>query len=511
MAKQKADVTLVFAADGVDEVTRAANAVANQMNKTAASTTKAAGAMKQQFRFMRGGMGQLGYQIQDVAVQLQMGQNAMIVFGQQGSQIASLFGPQGALIGAILAVGAAVGTSLLPSLFKTSEAIKAVDEDMKDLVSRYDELSDAAKSLARIQAADEIKKLQEEIAEEQESIDNNTLALERNQSATGRNKKTKDNLAKAQERLNGEIQTSTARIGLLNDEIDALNKATDGTSDVTAKLISSLEDERREYLMTQKQIALLKAEKAGATDEDLNRISILYDEIEALEKNAEMQEDAAKRIAKAYKDAAKQAEKDQELQMKSYKRIFDTFGDGFARAITESEKFSEGIKAMSKSVIDSLLRLLVQKYIVDAAFGAFTNFIGGLGSSSMPTSSTTPGLNVSNIGSQSSAVLSPVTGRAMSMPTFAGGGFTGRGSRSGGVDGRGGFNAILHPNETVIDHENGSMSGVVVNQTINISTGVSQTVRAEIVNLMPQISAAAKSAVADGRARGGSFGKALGA
>ena len=36
--------------------------------------------------------------------------------------------------------------------------------------------------------------------------------------------------------------------------------------------------------------------------------------------------------------------------------------------------------------------------------------------------------------------------------SFDGGGFTGKGSRSGGVDGKGGFPAILHPNETVVDH-----------------------------------------------------------
>jgi hypothetical protein len=50
-------------------------------------------------RLMRGGLGQLGHQVQDIAVQLQMGQNAMLVFGQQGSQIASLMGPNGAIIG----------------------------------------------------------------------------------------------------------------------------------------------------------------------------------------------------------------------------------------------------------------------------------------------------------------------------------------------------------------------------------------------------------------------------
>ena len=50
----------------------------------------------------------------------------------------------------------------------------------------------------------------------------------------------------------------------------------------------------------------------------------------------------------------------------------------------------------------------------------------------------------------------------------------------------------------------------MVNQTINVTTGVQQTVRAEIANLMPQISDAAKSAVAEGRMRGGSYGSAMG-
>jgi len=36
--------------------------------------------------------------------------------------------------------------------------------------------------------------------------------------------------------------------------------------------------------------------------------------------------------------------------------------------------------------------------------------------------------------------------------SYEGGGFTGYGSRSGGIDGRGGFAAVLHKNESVIDH-----------------------------------------------------------
>ena len=109
------------------------------------------------------------------------------------------------------------------------------------------------------------------------------------------------------------------------------------------------------------------------------------------------------------------------------------------------------------------------------------------------------------------------------LRSFDGGGFTGNGSRSGGVDGKGGFNAILHPNETVTDHTksinkkrnerentNEENNSIVVNQTINVTTGVQQTVRAEIVQLMPQIAQAAKGAVADARLRGGNFSKAMG-
>lgn len=93
--------------------------------------------------------------------------------------------------------------------------------------------------------------------------------------------------------------------------------------------------------------------------------------------------------------------------------------------------------------------------------------------------------------------------------SFEGGGFTGYGARAGGVDGKGGFPAILHPNESVVDHTKGQGSGVTVVQNINITTGVQQTVRAEIINLMPQITDATKQAVAEARMRGGGYSKMM--
>ena len=170
-------------------------------------------------------------------------------------------------------------------------------------------------------------------------------------------------------------------------------------------------------------------------------------------------------------------------------KAMGAFTKGFTDAITGAEKFSDAIKTMAKSVIDSLIEMLVQYYITQQIFGAITSMFptggGGGGGSGAPNSYS---------------------------PSFAGGGFTGMGSRSGGVDGKGGFPAILHPNETVIDHTKGGGGGggVVVNQTINVTTGIQSTVRAEIVQLMPQIAQAAKGAVADARLRGGNFSKAMG-
>ena len=61
----------------------------------------------------------------------------------------------------------------------------------------------------------------------------------------------------------------------------------------------------------------------------------------------------------------------------------------------------------------------------------------------------------------------------------------------------------------VPNNQLGGDGGGTVVQNINISTGVSQTVRAEITQLMPQIAEASKAAVLDARRRGGSFSKAF--
>lgn len=70
---------------------------------------------------------------------------------------------------------------------------------------------------------------------------------------------------------------------------------------------------------------------------------------------------------------------------------------------------------------------------------------------------------------------------------------------------------LMVPNRSGSIVPNGAMGGgVTVNQTVQITTGVQQTVRAEVMNMLPDIANATKGAVLDARRRGGSFAAAFG-
>lgn len=169
--------------------------------------------------------------------------------------------------------------------------------------------------------------------------------------------------------------------------------------------------------------------------------------------------------------------------------------DALAAGVTGAANFKDAMKSMAKSVVDSLIKMLIQKYIVDAAFGAITGFIGGSGAS--PVAGGNPSAPV-----MSSAGSRPMSPRAIGGSVQAGQPYM--------VGERG--QEMFVPNQSGSIIPNNKMSGgggVVVNQTINISTGVAQTVRAEVAGLMPQIAAAAKGAVADARQRGGGYSQAL--
>ena len=104
---------------------------------------------------------------------------------------------------------------------------------------------------------------------------------------------------------------------------------------------------------------------------------------------------------------------------------------GFIKGtVTVEEAFASMLDSIGQELIRQATQLLVNK-AVHMLLSAILNGGGGGGA---------PG------------VSNPGAFNIGKTATFSGGGYTGGGARAGGVDGQGGFPAILHPQETVIDH-----------------------------------------------------------
>jgi len=182
----------------------------------------------------------------------------------------------------------------------------------------------------------------------------------------------------------------------------------------------------------------------------------------------------------------------------------DGLTDSLTAAVTGAANFKDAMKSMAKSVVDSLIKMLIQKYIVDAAFGAI---VGSFGNGNAATGTYNSGMNYGG----------PVNGGGSMAGANAGGGGFGHRAIGGSVQAGQPYMVGERGQEMFVPNQSGSIipnnqmggSGVTINQTINISTGVAQTVRAEVAGMMPQIAAAAKGAVADARQRGGGYSQAL--
>lgn len=131
--------------------------------KVAEQQAKADGKLRNSLQMMRGGFGQVGHQIQDVSVQMQMNTNGMIILGQQGSQIASLFGSGGAMIGAFIAVGAAIYTYLNAEAVAAAKELKTLKDDMKELSLTSEGLSQGLTGIAIVETGNKIEELQNQV------------------------------------------------------------------------------------------------------------------------------------------------------------------------------------------------------------------------------------------------------------------------------------------------------------------------------------------------------------
>lgn len=93
------------------------------------------------------GIGSASMQIQDIAVQLQMGTRMSTIIAQQGSQMLSAFGPQGMIVGGLVAVGGALVTFQATAQQAFRESQKSAESFIKSLhvainLDSFDQLID---------------------------------------------------------------------------------------------------------------------------------------------------------------------------------------------------------------------------------------------------------------------------------------------------------------------------------------------------------------------------------
>lgn len=121
-------------AKSADSADSAVNRLTPDVNKANTATGKAA---SDGFAKLRNGAQQVGFQVQDMVVQLQSGTSAFVAIGQQGSQLAGAFGPGGAVLGAVIALGSAIGGVLYKSLTETAGSTKDLEAAQKQLKETF--------------------------------------------------------------------------------------------------------------------------------------------------------------------------------------------------------------------------------------------------------------------------------------------------------------------------------------------------------------------------------------
>ena len=186
-------------------------------------------------------------------------------------------------------------------------------------------------------------------------------------------------------------------------------------------------------------------------------------------------------LAEAAKDVQKNMES---AAVRGIKSLEDALVDVTMGTASAKDAF----KSMARSIISDLIRINIQKNITAPLAAGMAGGGSGL---------------VSGIGSFIGGLFGFGGGKAVGGAV--------RGGQSYMVGERGAEMFVPNQSGSIVPNNKLGGGGVTVNQTINLSAGVSQTVRAEVIGMLPQIQEASKAAVLEARRRGGSYASAFGA
>jgi hypothetical protein len=171
------------------------------------------------------------------------------------------------------------------------------------------------------------------------------------------------------------------------------------------------------------------------------------------------------------------------INQETYNRAVDAAGDSFDKASNKGNDFA----ATQQGIIDNAMRSLQTSLAdflfdpfdegLDGMLNGFVNIIRKMGAEMLAAnimqSLFAQDITAGGAGGAGGGLFAGLAG----MFSFAGGGSTGSGPRSGGIDGKGGFMAVMHPQEEVIDHR-GGQGGGGANVTMYVTTPDADSFRA---------------------------------
>jgi hypothetical protein len=316
--------------------------------------------------------------------------------------------------------------------------------------------------------------------------------------------------AKKKDAIRREQEAELAKIKSIEEaysaSLSSINKQTE-----SLRLQNQLFGQSEEAIKAQVDfLAITAALKEKGKNFTLEGLDAIHAELEAraqeaslLEQKREEQRLQAER-EKATNSTIRKINAERERAQRRINQLigdgFRTAGDAIAGLISGTNTWREALNQVLRKVIDIAAQMGTTKsggFSFDKLFGA----VGGL---------FTGGGGGAGVGGPFPGQFT--TGNLGLPASFHTGGIVGR--NSGPIGPRSDERLIMaRTGERVLNRGEtmGSAGGggVVVNQTINLSTGVQQTVRAEVMSLAPQIAAQAKAAVLDAKKRGGGFGAAF--
>ena len=538
MADTNLEVRLTAEAGDLRSELRDVEQRLSSLNRAAAKAAKGTQQLQASSKGVSRGIGGIGrsagqasIQMQQLVGQIQGGVNPSVALSQQAADLGFVLGVP--LLGAVTAIAAGLAGPFIDALMGGKQAMQELNEEIDGvfgslknatpavkqfrLLTLKNEAAEAATALRESQQAldDESKSIftsQEQITqltarrdleqaklkviieqiakltgvrnEEQSAVDNTIKKLEEQLALTGAS-----SIAILKYRLAnmGATASEIQRAVALQKSIDAIEEKSAADKKAAAE---KAEADKKEDQRLQRSVAFMKRINKQRFD------AIVAARDAQIQKEKEAAEIVARNQAAAHKSALEQMRAEQKRFENVIEGGLNTMADGFVGVIRGTNSLASAFNNMANQIINDLLRMAMQKLIVDRIMGAVFGGVSSIGTASGFTS----------VGPAAGA--GGVSGGQAVLPGLADGG-TARAGRAHIVGERG--PELLVPGRTSQVVPNHALGGVNVTQNINISTGVQQTVRAEIAGLMPQIAEASKNAVIDARRRGGSFAGAFGA